>query len=160
MKVNDLMTRDVVHCPDCSSLNTAAQMMWEHDIGCVPIVNSEERVVGMLTDRDICMSAYLQAVLLRDTLVTSAMSKEVFSCRSEDDIAAAVKLLREKQLRRLPVVDVQGKLVGIISLGDIAREAANEAGMTTPRQLSYAEFTHVFSCVCAPRARAVRAQAA
>lgn len=160
MKVNDLMAKEVVRCPDCSSLNTAAQMMWEHDVGCVPIVNSEERVVGMLTDRDICMSAYLQGALLRDALVTSAMSKEVFSCRPEDDIATAVKLMREKQLHRLPVVDAQGKLVGIVSLGDIAREAASEAGMKTPRQLSNAEFTHLFSCVCAPRPRAVRAQAA
>jgi CBS domain-containing protein len=160
MKVNDLMTTDVKCCPDYSSLNTAAHMMWEYDVGCVPIVNQEERVVGMLTDRDICMSAYLQGVPLKDALVTSAMSKEVFSCRPDDDIATAEKLMREKQLHRLPVVDVEGKLVGLISQYDIAREAAREAETRRPRQVADAEITQLVASVRAPRHRVVEAKAA
>ncbi len=79
MKVKDLMTTDVKSCRDYSTLSTAAQMMWEHDIGCVAIVDHENRVIGMLTDRDVCMSAYIQGAPLTGASVTSAMSKQVFS---------------------------------------------------------------------------------
>jgi CBS domain-containing protein len=160
MKVSELMARDCKCCPEHSSLNTAAYMMWEHDVGCVPIVNQEQRIVGMLTDRDICMSAYLQGVLLKDASVTSAMSKEVFSCRPDDDIATAEKLMREKQVHRLPVVDLEGRLVGLISLTDIAHEAAEETEMKTPRQVPDAVITQLVASVRAPRHRAVQAQAA
>ena len=160
MKVTDLMARDVKCCPDYCSLNTAAHMMWEFDVGCVPIVNQEERVVGMLTDRDICMSAYLQGVPLKDALVTSAMSKEVFSCRPDDDIAIAEKLMREKQLHRLPVVNIEGNLVGLISQYDIAREAAKEAETKRPRQVADAEITQLVASVRAPRHPVAEAKAA
>jgi CBS domain-containing protein len=109
-------------CATHNTLNTAAQNMWDNDIGCVPVVDKDRRVVGMLTDRDVCMAAYIQGAPLTGLLVTSAMSKQVFSCAPDDDIAAAEKLMREKQVRRLAVIDAQGRLAGIISLNDIARE--------------------------------------
>jgi CBS domain-containing protein len=129
MKVKDLMTTDVKCCSEFSSLNTAAKIMWGHDIGCVPIVDKNERLVGMVTDRDICMSAYLQGMALKGALVSTAMSKDVSFCRPEDDLTTAEKLMQEKQIHRLPVIDVQRKLIGIISVNDIAREAASEADM-------------------------------
>ncbi len=159
MKVKDLMTSDVKSCREYSTLNSAVQMMWEHDIGCVPIVDKENQVLGMLTDRDICMSAYIQGVPLTGALVTSAMSKDVSACRPEDDIAATEKVMREKQLRRLPVVDAQERLLSLISLNDIAREAAKEAEMKN-RQVTDAEVTQVMASVCAPRHRIIEAQAA
>ena len=73
MKVKDLMTSDVKSCREYNTLHTAAQVMWDYDIGCVPIVDHENRVIGMLTDRDVCMSAYLQGVPLTAATVTSAM---------------------------------------------------------------------------------------
>jgi CBS domain-containing protein len=160
MKLKDLMTADVKCCVDYNTLNTAAQMMWEHDIGCVPVVDKDGRAIGMLTDRDICMSAYMQGVPLTGALVTSAMSKEVFSCTPEDDLAAAEKLMKEKQIRRLLVVDAKGHPVGLISLNDIAREGAREAEMRTARQVSDSEITGLVASVCAPRHRIIQAQAA
>ena len=160
MKVKDLMTTEVKSCPDYSTLNTAAQVMWDHDIGCVPILNKEGHVIGMLTDRDICMNAYIQGVPLTGALVTSAMSKQVFSCKPEDDIATAEKLMRDKQVHRLPVIDDQRRLVGVISLNDIAREAASEIQMKKSRQVSDAEVTQVIASICAPRHRIIPAQAA
>ena len=62
MKVKELMTADVKCCAEYNTLNTAAQMMWDNDIGCVPLIDNDGRAVGMLTDRDICMSAYIQGV--------------------------------------------------------------------------------------------------
>jgi len=160
MKVKDLMTTEVKCCAEYNTLNTAAQMMWENDIGCVPVIDKEGRAIGMLTDRDICMSAYLQGIPLNGALVTSAMSKEVFSCTPEDGLAVAENLMTAKQIRRLLVLDPQQHPVGLISLNDIAREGAREAQMRTARQVSDAEITSLLASVCAPRHRIIQAQAA
>ena len=160
MKAKDLMTKNVKCCAEYNTLNTAAQMMWDYDIGCLPVLDKEGRAIGMLTDRDVCMSAYIQGVPLTGAVVTSAMSKEVFSCTPEADIAAAEKLMKEKQIHRLLVLDAERHPVGLISLNDIAREGAREAEMRTARQVSDAEITGLLASVCAPRHRIIRAEAA
>jgi CBS domain-containing protein len=157
MKVRDLMTTDVKSCREYCTLNSAAQTMWEYDIGCVPIVDHENRVIGMLTDRDVCMSVYIQGVPLTAASVTSAMSKQVFFCHPQDDIASVERLMREKQIHRVPVVDAEGRLAGIISLNDIAREAAQESRAKKSREVSDAEVTGTMASVCAPRHRVITA---
>ena len=159
MKVRDLMTIDVKCCEAYNTLNTAAQMMWDNDIGCVPVVDPDRHVLGMLTDRDIAMAAFLQGVPLIGSLVTSAMSKEVFSCAPDDDMGDAEQLMREKQVRRLPVIDAQGRLVGIVSLNDVAREAGREVELQKPREVSDAQIASVLAKVCAPRHRVIQAAA-
>ncbi len=160
MKVKDLMTTDVKSCREYATLNTAAEIMWENDIGCVPIVDPENRVLGMLTDRDVCMSAFLQGAPLTAIAVTTAMSKDVFSCGPADDLVSVEKLMREKQIHRVPVVDDQGRLMGIIALNDIAREAAQEGQANKPRQVTDAEISSTIASVCAPRHRIIQAHAA
>jgi len=160
MKAKDLMATDVKCCAEYNTLNTAAELMWENDIGCIPVIDKEGRAIGVLTDRDICMGAYFQGVPLTGALVTSSMSKEVFSCSPEDDIAVAEKLMKEKQVHRLIVLDANRHPVGVISLNDIVREGAREAQMTTARQISDAEITGLLASVCAPRHRIVQAQGA
>jgi CBS domain-containing protein len=155
MKVKDLMATDVKCCSEFSTLNTAAQLMWDNDIGCVPVVDKDGRVIGMLTDRDICMAAYTQGAPLTGALVTIAMSKQVFSCAPDNELAFAEKLMREKQVRRLPVIDAQGRLVGLISLSDISREGEREIEMKRPREVSDAEIAGVMASLCAPRHRVV-----
>jgi CBS domain-containing protein len=159
MKVKDLMATEVKSCATHNTLNTAAQTMWDNDIGCVPVVDNDRRVVGMLTDRDVCMAAYIQGVPLTGSLVTSAMSKQVFSCAFDDDVASAERLMRDKQVRRLPVTDAQGRLAGIISLNDIAREGEREAELKKAREVSDAEIARVMASVCAPRHRIIEAAA-
>jgi CBS-domain-containing membrane protein len=88
------------------------------------------------------------------------MSKQVFSSAPDSDLAFAEKLMREKQVRRLPTLDAQGRLVGIISLNDIVREGEREAEMKRPREVSDAEIASVIAAVCAPRHRIIAAQAA
>jgi CBS domain-containing protein len=134
MKVEQLMTRTVRTCHPGDSLNLPAQIMWEHDCGCVPVVMDEDggaRVVGMLTDRDICMAAYTQGRPLEAIAVSSAMSQRVCSCRRTDALRVALNVLRANQLRRLPVVDAEEHLVGMLSLADVAREAGREHGRET-----------------------------
>jgi len=160
MKVKDLMTTDVKCCAHYNTLNTAARTMWEYDIGCVPVVDRDGRAIGMLTDRDICMSAYIQGASLTGAVVTSAMSKEIFSCTAGDDIAVAENLMRKNQLHRLPVLDAEGHPVGLISLNDIAREGATEAEAKKARQVSDTEIAQVLASVCAPRHRIIEASIA
>ncbi len=160
MKVKELMTADVKCCAEYNTLNTAAQMMWDNDIGCVPVIDNDGRAVGMLTDRDICMSAHIQGVPLTGLPVTSAMSKELFSCTPENNIAEAEKVMRANQIHRLLVLDADRHPVGLLSLNDIAREGAHEAEMKTARQISDAEISGLLASVCAPRHRVIEAEAA
>ncbi len=122
MKVGDLMTKDVKACSQHDSLNRAAQLMWENDCGSVPVVDSDSMVIGMLTDRDICMAAYTKGIALKDASVASVMSRNVSVCNPSDNISAAAERMRERQIRRLPVVDADQRLIGILSVSDIARE--------------------------------------
>jgi CBS domain-containing protein len=146
MKVTDLMTSDVKYCAPDDTLNAAAQIMWEHDIGCIPVVDEKGSVIGLLTDRDLCMAAYLQGVPLTGAPVTGAMSKQVFTCAANSDLKEAQRLMREKQVRRLPVIDHDGHLAGIISIADIVGWAQQQARAATD-----AEVTRLMAAICAPR---------
>jgi Mg/Co/Ni transporter MgtE len=95
--------------------------MWEHDCGALPVVDAENKVLGMVTDRDIAMCAYLQGKPLSDIPVTTAMSDKVVSCSPDDTVAAAEQRMGKAKVRRLPVIDKSGALVGILSLDDIVR---------------------------------------
>lgn len=125
MNVGELMRKDVKTCRPEDSLNTAAQLMWDNNCGTVAVV-ADGKVVGMLTDRDICMAAYTQGGTLRDLQVSRAMSKQLFACHPDDSIAKAEEFLRANGIRRLPVIDADSHLVGVLSLDDIAREATRE----------------------------------
>jgi CBS domain-containing protein len=126
MLIQDLMTRHPVICRPDDSLNQAAQLMWDFDCGCVPIVDERGRLVGMLTDRDICVAAYTQGKRIQDIAASAAMANEVYSCLPDDTIAEAEEIMRAHRVRRLPVIDLDGRLIGLISLNDIAREAVRE----------------------------------
>lgn len=127
MKVAELMVGEVIACSPDDMLNRAAQIMWENDCGCVPVVDRAARLVAMLTDRDVCMAAYTRGGTLKDIRVSAAMSNELFACRPDDDVQSAMKMMRERQVRRIPVSDDKGRLVGILSLSDIARAIARKA---------------------------------
>jgi len=127
MKVAELMVEEVTACSPDDALNRAAQIMWENDCGCVPVVDRAARLIAMLTDRDICMAAYTRGGTLKDIKVSAAMSSELFACKPDDDLLEAQKMMRERQVRRLPVSDDKGRLVGVLSLNDVARAIARKA---------------------------------
>lgn len=127
MKVEQLMTRPVWTCEPGDSLRVAAELMWEHDVGCV-VVQRGGRVVGVITDRDICMGGYTTGLAFHEVLVGRSMGIEPTVIRAQATIDAAERLMREKRIRRLPVVDDAGTLLGLISLNDVAREAARQLG--------------------------------
>jgi len=120
MKTQDLMTRHVLTCSADDSLERAAQIMWESDVGCLVVVDGELSPVGMITDRDIAMGAYTQGFSLRDIRVEIVMSRQLIGCAPGTPLVDVESLMQRSQIRRLPVVDAHGKLAGIITLGDIA----------------------------------------
>jgi len=81
---------------------------------------------GMLTDRDICMAAFFQGVPITGIKVSAVMSRQLFGCTSDDDLSAVETIMRQKKVRRLPVLNQDGRLVGLVSLSDIARRADEE----------------------------------
>jgi CBS domain-containing protein len=123
MTVASVMTAPARSCGPNDSLHTAAEIMWEGDCGCVPVVDEQERLVGIVTDRDICMAAHIRGKPLREFTVDTIMATPVRTCHPEDGIDRAAALMTEHQLRRLPVVDPDGRVVGIVSLNDLARAA-------------------------------------
>jgi CBS domain-containing protein len=124
--------------------------MWDNDCGCVPVQDTEGRVIGMITDRDICMAAYLQGGSLRALQVSSAMAKQAFTCRGDDTVAQAEAIMREHQVRRLPVLDSNGHLAGILSLNDIAIEAGHETA-SKKKEVTFVEAGQTLEAVCKPR---------
>ena len=126
MKVKDVMTTNVRTCFMSDGPATAAQLMWDHDCGCVPVLNEHGRVVGMITDRDICIAAFFQGAPISGIKVSAVMSRQLFDCTSDDDLSAAERMMREKKVRRLPVLNEEGRLVGLLSLSDLARRADEE----------------------------------
>lgn len=123
--VRSLMTPTRPCSPD-DSLALAAQLMQEQSCGALPVVVSES-VVAMLTDRDICMAAFTHGKPLSELHVDSAMSKELVGCAPNDSIGAVLAVLADRHVRRLPVIDQHGRLLGIITLADVARWARSLA---------------------------------
>jgi len=150
MNVGQLMNKVIETCRPDDTLATAAGKMWDHDVGCLPVVSVEGRVAGMVTDRDVCMAGYIQGRSLAELPVRVAMSKTLYTCRPEDAVIAAEEAMRLHQVRRLPVVDASGALVGIVSLNDLAREAERQVGRKG-RELTSHEVSATLAAVCAPR---------
>ena len=121
MKVSECMTRQVFVIGPDNSLREAAQRMAECDAGALP-VGENDRLVGVITDRDIAIRAVAHD-LSPDTLVREVMSPEVRYCYEEDDTERVAENMGQQQIRRLPVVNSNKRLVGIISLGDLAASA-------------------------------------
>jgi CBS-domain-containing membrane protein len=126
LRVQQLMTQNVQSCRPWDSLEEAARKMWDCDIGVVAVVDGDERVIGMLTDRDACMAALMTGRALSAIRASEAMSKGVFGVRPEEPIDDAEDVMREHQVRRVPVLDAAGHLVGILSQNDLVREAARQ----------------------------------
>ncbi len=120
------MTTDIGFCHLEDSLTKAAEIMWQKDCGVVPLVDEENKVVGMITDRDICIAAATRNQKTSDIKAKEMIRGEVFSCAATDDIETALKKMRKYQLKRLPITDETGELVGILSIADILLRGRND----------------------------------
>jgi CBS domain-containing protein len=122
MLVADLMTRNTTSVRADQSLADAARLMWDCDCGALPVLDGDgARPVGMITDRDICMATWSHGAAPSAISVKEVMSQSVVHCSESDSLGHAQSLMQSNQIRRLPVLDGEDRLVGILSLADIAR---------------------------------------
>jgi CBS-domain-containing membrane protein len=144
MLIQDLMSTSVQTCRSHESLNAAAQKMWEADIGAVPVLDDKQRVVGMITDRDICMAAHMQGRPLAELIIAESMSRSLVTCSPTDTVGHAEQLMRAHAVRRLPVIDAGRHVVGIISMNDLARAVSSS-------HRGQGELVATMAAICRPR---------
>jgi len=150
MKVKEIMSTNAKVCAITDNLSAAAGLMWENDCGCLPVVAEGEKVVGLITDRDICMAANLKNRNLWNIAVEDVISDKLFACKPEDDIQTALKTMQESKVRRLPVVGSDGTLEGILSMNDIVLKA-EEPREKKASELSYADVVKTYKSICQHR---------
>lgn len=118
---NDVMTPNPACCMPEDSVTKAAQMMKQEDVGVVPVIEgADRRLIGVITDRDVVINLVAQGRDVNAAKVADAMSSRVVTCKPDDPIEAALDKMAESQVRRIPVVDEMGGILGIISQADIA----------------------------------------
>jgi CBS domain-containing protein len=121
MRVKHVMTKDPQCCVPADSAQHAARLMREAGAGAIPVVESQERrkLVGIVTDRDLCMKVVAEGCEPGETPVADCMTLKVVSCTPADSIQKATELMKENQIRRVTVVDAEGCLTGIVALADV-----------------------------------------
>lgn len=147
MKVKDVMTAGAKVCMPETSLADAASLMWENDCGALPVVSVEDRVVGMITDRDICFGATTKNRAPSEVAVGEVITGQVFTCAPDDDLREALKTMRRERVRRLPVITDEGTLRGILSLNDVIFRAEEKVKGKTP-ELSYGDVIETYKAIC------------
>ncbi|MDO8432746.1 MAG: CBS domain-containing protein [Candidatus Binatus sp.] len=154
MNVADLMTRDVMFCTIHDSLNSAARIMWDHDCGGVPVVDDEKKLIGLVTDRDICMASYLQGRPLAEIPIRLAMSPKVITCAATDNLAMVHRLMRVYEVHRIPVIDDGDRVAGIVSLSDIVNAARVDRATASKNGSHASEIAATITAICRQRVSA------
>lgn len=135
MQVKEIMTREVELIAPTASLTEAAQKMSQLEIGPLPVCDGE-RLVGMLTDRDITVRATAQGRDPQTTAVRDVMTQEVVYCFEDQEVELAAQMMEMRQIRRVPVLDHHKRLVGIVSLGDLAVSSTEQLAGATLHEVS------------------------
>jgi len=149
MFVEDLMTRRPASVQASGTLAEAAELMWKCDCGVLPVVEgAENKLVGMITDRDICMATWSRGRPPAELCVRDVMAQNPITCHPRDSIARAEAILRVNQIRRLPVTDPEGHLRGILSLADLARAADSAAAFGPLDGLSSVAVATTLATIC------------
>ena len=128
MRVQDLMRK----CPKACAVNTnlaaAVEMLWSCGGGALPVVDARGRVIGILTDRDVCVAVGTKDRRPSELVAEQVMTRQVATCRTSDEIHTALHTMRTRRVRRLPVVDDAGKLQGMLCLSDLIMDARHDDG--------------------------------
>lgn len=145
MQIAQLMTTDIQTCRQTDTLDRAAKLMWDHDIGALAVLDDAGMLIGVVTDRDACMAALMAGQPLHELRVSTAMSTHVVTCRPDDTVRAVAALMARHKIRRIPVVDDDQHPIGIVSLNDLALASAR--GRDIPRT----EIADTLASICAHR---------
>jgi len=119
MKVRDVMMRTPASCSPETNLGSAIEMLWTRDCGMLPVVDARQKVIGVVTDRDLCVALGTRNRLAGQITVGEVASGAIYTCRASDDIHNALETMATRKVRRLPVVDDNGILEGILSMDNV-----------------------------------------
>jgi CBS domain-containing protein len=148
MKVQEVMTLDVKFCELETNLAAVTELLWQTDCGAVPVMD-HGKLQGMITDRDICIALGTKNVLAGEVTAGEVIGHEVFTCAPQDEIHQALKTMRTHKVRRLPVVDYQGQLAGILSLNEVvlrAHKLSRKSG-----DITYEDIATTMKAICEHR---------
>ena len=142
MKVRDVMVKDVKFCNPTTNLAAVVEKLWTVGCGTLPVVEGG-RVLGIITDRDICIALGTRNLKAADTLVKDVAMPKLFNCAPEDDIHDALRTMAAQKVRRLPVIDKKGTLQGILCLDDVILYAEEKAS-----DLTYFDVVETLKTIC------------
>jgi CBS domain-containing protein len=145
MKVKDVMTPNAKAIWITESLADAAKEMWENDCGVLPIIKDGRKVVGMITDRDICMASAIKDRSPSAISVEEVMNAFVYAAAPDEEVEQALQTMREHKVRRLPVLNLTGELEGILSMNDIVLKAK---GSDKKAQIDPAAVVKTYQAIC------------
>lgn len=129
MNAREIMTPNPQTCRASDSIQAAAKMMRDCDCGSVPVVDENDKLVGVITDRDLAIRAVAEG-LGGDTAVSELMTSSPFSAPEDMDVRTIGRSMADRQIRRVPIVDAEGRLTGIVAQADLARAAGSDEGVT------------------------------
>ena len=148
MKVKEVMTPNAKAIWLTESLADAAKLMWENDCGVLPIIKDGRKVIGMITDRDICMATAMRDKNPSSISVEEVMTGEVYAVNSEDNIDQALQTMQEHKIRRLPVISAEGELEGVLSMNDVMLNAiVADADEVAPDSIGYADVVKTYQAI-------------
>ncbi|MBI4465747.1 MAG: CBS domain-containing protein [Acidobacteria bacterium] len=147
MKVQDIMVERPKCCNLYSNLAEITETLWSNDCGSLPVVNEEGKVVGMITDRDICVALGTKNRPASEIRAGEVISRKLFACSPGDEIHTALEIMKTQKIRRLPVLDKAGRLQGILCLNDVALHAEKPGGKKVP-DLSCEDVAETLKAIC------------
>jgi CBS domain-containing protein len=154
MKVLEIMTTNVAACRPESNLAAVAAEMFHRDCGCMPVIGADGHLAGMITDRDIAIGVATRDRTADRIEVREVMSGDVVACGPDDNVKDALETMRSRKVRRLPVIDAQGHLHGILSMNDVVRRAGDKTEVASARDV-----LATFQGICSPDPLIVRGAA-
>ena len=143
MKIDQIMTPTPATCRPADNLGQVVEHMWDADCGIVPVVDDGGHLLGVITDRDICIAAGTRDLAPAQIRAVDMLRGSVVACRPDDDLQVALALMKQHRLRRLPVTTEEGVLHGIVSLNDIALIAGRK------ETVSASELLATMKAICA-----------
>lgn len=152
MKVQEVMTQNVKFCKPETNLAEAATILWDADCGLLPVADEAGKVIGVISDRDICMAVATKGRLAAEITVQEVFSNQpVYHCLTDNLLTDALRTMQEHQVRRLPILDRAGVLQGILSINDVILAASNR-GRSKDQGISLEEAIATLQAICAHRA--------
>jgi CBS domain-containing protein len=157
MKVREVMTREAIFCGPESTLEEAAFLLRKHNCGFLPVVGDGGNVIGVITDRDICIALGTRNRRPSEVRVWDVMPRKLFTCMEGDDVHCALKTLRDARIRRLPVIDRDGTLTGVLSIDDIVLKAREQL---LRKGISYEDVENTYKAIRGRPAVSIKAPVA